>query len=149
MGFYEFEFRPIESFRYIEGFLVSRMQKMQARTLCSHRWSWIYENSSAPFKYTYFGNISIISGINEPYNINLLQVPWLRISIFIVSVWLWEIFKQKLIILQIVCFPQSAVNREPFRELPRILPWHETFRLAEQKGRYKLNPQGKGTVATS
>jgi len=31
MGLSEFEFRPIGSFRYIEGYLVWRLQKKQAR----------------------------------------------------------------------------------------------------------------------
>jgi hypothetical protein len=64
MEFSKFEFRPMESFQYIGGFLVWTVQKQQARNTLF--WTvgvvrmqiWVLHSNLHSF-----GNISIISGI--------------------------------------------------------------------------------------
>jgi hypothetical protein len=85
MGFSKFEFRPMESFQYIRGFLIWTVQKQQARDTLF--WTdgivrmqiWVLRSNLYSF-----GNISIISGIIQidrcKVNVCLLQVPWSLIS---------------------------------------------------------------------
>ena len=56
MGFSEFEFRPMGSFRYIRGYLVWRVQEKQARISVLDRWK---ANLGAPLKCTKFRQLMV------------------------------------------------------------------------------------------
>jgi len=92
MGFSKFQLRPIESFQYIEGYLVWTVQKKQARdtlfwtTGVARMQTWVFRSNLYSF-----GNISVISGIIQIVQCKvkcLLQAPWSLISTFIFSIWL-------------------------------------------------------------
>jgi len=64
MGFSKFEFRPIGSFLYIQGYLLWTVQKKHGMEhTVFNRWSRTHGNLGAPFKLIQIGNISIISDV--------------------------------------------------------------------------------------
>jgi hypothetical protein len=85
MGFSRFEFRPIGSFQYIEGYLVWTVQKKQARDIpfwtvgVARMQIWVLHSNLHAF-----GNISIISGIIQidqckSLGVLFVNVPYVQV----------------------------------------------------------------------